>query len=598
MRELDFYKSSRSVQERFVASVGGAGAPLPMLRQQTLPLESLLWTGVSGVGALAILALWELGYGSLDSSLAVHSTPMVVPYVLFLGVCAFGALRAATLANEVRQLPFRPGQYLFPSGLVEVTGSKLNVFPIEDLSAVEGPDAQNRVRLVFAAGRAFTFPVKDAPAAAGLKAAVQEAKAAVKAAEASGDRAALIPLDPLADPGYASPFSPKTPIVKRAPLWARYGLLWAALAGLVLGPLLFQVRNGYSDGRMLRAAERLRTSAAYKSYLVRGGTEANVGQVLLPRAELADATKQRSVEAIRSFAKEHPKSQIQAEVSAAMRAALLVELDKTKTAGTVTALQQFKDRYPEHPLIAQEIGQAVHAVYADALDKYRRVSSERDKGIVPFFERLFAFCERKGPRVEVRFHRKASQSMERADGLVKKNPYYTGPPSLPSRYFDETHVRGWEAEVGKALIERFADVFPKDVLYLEQGAPIGEADTLPAVTVPTVLVEYALEMSAAAYLSYRPRGVYVGLGLTAEPSFRIPDDAKPLRYKFSAWRPPDLNPKKLEPPYEQNVYEAMGLAAYTQLSKGYLGFFFKPAEAKPAEAQPAEAKPAEAKPEP
>jgi hypothetical protein len=62
---------------------------------------------------------------------------------------------------------------------------------------------------------------------------------------------------------------------------------------------------------------------------------------------------------------------------------------------------------------------------------------------------------------------------------------------------------------------------------------------------------------------------------------------------FSAWRPPDLNPKKLEPPYEQNVYEAMGLAAYTQLSKGYLGFFFKPAEAKPAEAKPAEAKPAE-----
>jgi hypothetical protein len=593
MRELDFYKLARSVQERFVASVGGVGAPLPMLKQQTLPLESLLWTAVSGVGALAALALWELGYGSLDSSLAVHSTPMLAPYVLFVGVCAFGALRAATLAYELRQLPFRPGQHLFPSGMVEITGSKISVLPIEGLSAIEGPDAQNRVRLVFAAGRAFTFPVKDAQAVAGLKAAVQEAKAAVKAAEASGDRAALIPFDPLADPGFASPFSPKTPVVKRAPLWSKYALLWAGLAGLVLGPLLFHVRNTYSDGRMLRAAERLRTTAAYKSYLVRGGTDANVGRVLLPRAELADATMQRSIEAIRAFAKEHPNSKIQAEVSAAMRAALLVELDKTKTAGTVTALQQFKDRYPEHSLIAPEIAQAMHVVYADALDKYRRVSSDRDKGIIPFFERLLAFCERKGPRVEVRFHRKASQSTERADSLVKKNPYYTGPSALPSRYFDETHIRGWEAEISKALIERFADVFPKDVLYLEQADPIGESETLPNVTVPTVFVEYALEMSAAAYLSYKPRGVYVGLGLTAEPAFRLPDDAKPLRYKFSAWRPPDLNPKKLEPPYEQNVYEAMGLAAYTQLSKGYLGFFFKPAEAKPAEAKPAEAKPAE-----
>jgi hypothetical protein len=582
MRELDFYKLSRSVQERFVASVTGAGAPLPMLRQQSLPLESLLWTGVSGMGALAVLALWELGYGSLDSSLAVHTMPMMAAYALFVGVSAFGALRALALANEVRRLPLRPGQYLFSSGMIEVRGSKLNVLPIQELSAIEGPDAQNRVRLVFSGGRVCSFPVTGAEAAAGLKAAVQQAKVAVKAAEASDDRGALLPFDPLQDPGFASPFSPKTPMAKATPIWAKYALVWTALVGLSLGPVLFYVRNGFSDSHMLRAAARLRTAASYRSYLARGGKDANVGQVLLPRAELADAAKQRSVEAIRKFVKEHPNSQIRSEVSAAMRAALLIELDKTKAEGTVTELQRFKDAHPEHNLVAQELGQAVHAVYQVALDKYRRLSSDRDKAIVPFFERLLAFCERQGPRVDLRFHRKASQSIEKADGYVKKSPFYVGPPSLPSRYFDETRIRGWEAEVSKALIERFNDVFPKDVLFLESAAPVGETDPLPNVTIPTMFVEYSLEMSGASYLSMKPRGVYVGLGLTAEPTFRIPDDPKPLRYKFSAWRPPDLNPMKLEPPFEQNVYEAMGLAAYSQFAKGYLNFFFKPTDAKAA----------------
>jgi hypothetical protein len=582
MRELDFYKLPRSVQERFVASVSGASAPLPLLRRQTLQIEPLLWTGVGCVGALALLLLWELGYGSLDSSLSVHKMPMVAAYALFVGVCVFGALRALALWSELRQLPFAQGQYLFPSGLIDARASKLSVLSIHELSAIEGPDAGGRVQIVFAGGRTCSFPVAGKDAVAGLKAAVNEAKAAVKGAEASGDHKALVLFDPLEDQGFASPFSPKSPIAKRASLWAKYALVWAVLSGLLVGPVLHYARNGLSDRRMLRAADRLRSSAAYRSYLAHGGADPEVGQVLLPRAELADAIKEHGVEAIQRFAKEHKGSRIQSEVSAAMRSALLLELDKTRAAATVTVLAKLKERYPEHGLIAPEIGQAIHAVYQAALEKYRRVTSERDKAIMPFFERMLAFCERKGPRVEVRFRCKASQSAERADGQVKKSPFFIGPPSFPSRYFDEVRIRGWEAEVGKMLIERFADVFPKDVMYLEMGGPVAEADPLPPITVPTLFVEYALEMSGASYICTKPRGVYVGLGLTAEPTFRIPDDSKPLRYKFSAWRPPDLNPMKLEPPFEQNVYEAMGLAAYSQFAKGYLGFFFKSPETKAA----------------
>jgi hypothetical protein len=553
-----------------------------LLKDQTLPLESVLWTAVSGMGALAVLALWEIGYGSLDSSLAVHSTPMLAAYVLFAALCAFGALRALALTNELRQVPFRPGRYLFPSGLIEVRGSKLGVLPIGELAALQGPDAANRVQLVFGDGRSCSFAVAGADAMASLKAAVQEAKAAIKAIEASGDRQALLSFDPLEDPGYASPFSPKTPIAKTTPLWAKYALLCAALGGIVLGPALFYVRNGKSDGRMLRAADRLRTAAAYQSYLGRGGKDPEVGAVLLPRAELAEAMKEHRVDAIRAFAKTHQNSRIQTEISAAMRVALLAELEKVKGAATVTVLQQFKERHPEHPLIAQEMAQAVHAVYVSALDKYRRMCPERNKGVVAFMERLLSFCERKGPRVEVRFHRKGSQSIEKADAQVKKSPFYVGPPSLPSRYFDDVHVNGWEAEVGKAVVARFAEAFPKDVLQLEVAAAIAEADPLPAVTVPTMFIEYALQMSTASYISAKPRGVYVGLGLTAEPSFRIPDDPKMLPFKIAAWRPPDLNPMKMEPPFEQNVYEAMGLVAYSKFSKDYLNLFFEPQETKPA----------------
>jgi hypothetical protein len=582
MRELDFYRLSRSVQERFVASVIGAGAPSALLKQQTLPLESLLWTGVSGVGALAVLALWALGFGNLDSSLAMHSLPMVAVYVLFVAVCAFGALRALSLTRELRRLPFRPGRYLFPAGLIEARGSRLAVAPIHELSAIDGPDANKRVHLVFSSGRAYAFELAGKDAAAALRSAVQNAKAAVMAAEASGNRSELLPLDPLQDPGFSSPFSPKTPMIKAAPLWAKYAIAWAVLAGLAIGPVLFLLRNRYSDARLLRAAERVNTSAGYRSYLDHGGTDPEVIQTLLPRAELVDASKEHSVDAIRKFIKTHPQSRIESEVSAAMRVALLVEVEKAAAAGTVTALQELKQRFPEHPLVAPEIAQALHAVYAAAFKHYKDVCPDRNKGVLAFMERLLAYCEKNGPRVDLRFHRKTSPSIERADAQVKKSPFYVGPPSLPSRYFDDEHISGWEGEIAKALFDRFATAFPKDVLSLQRGAPVGESDPLPAVTVPTMFIEYTLQMSGASYISAKPRGVYVGLGLTAEPTFRIPGDPKALPFKVSAWRPPDLNPKKMEPPFEQNVYEAMGDAAFSKFSKDYQNLFFEPPETKPA----------------
>ena len=59
-----------------------------------------------------------------------------------------------------------------------------------------------------------------------------------------------------------------------------------------------------------------------------------------------------------------------------------------------------------------------------------------------------------------------------------------------------------------------------------------------------MFIEHTAELSGASYLNANPRGVFVGLGMVFEVTFKIPDDAKPHKYKQTAWRPPDVTLSK------------------------------------------------------
>ena len=109
-------------------------------------------------------------------------------------------------------------------------------------------------------------------------------------------------------------------------------------------------------------------------------------------------------------------------------------------------------------------------VYTRELDKYKAHAATKDKNVVPFVERLFAWAEQHGPAVEVRFRRKKSESIERADQYVAKTPSFMGEVSYPSRQFDEKHSTKRETVLGKLLAEQLRRT-DRDARALQEPAP-------------------------------------------------------------------------------------------------------------------------------
>jgi len=582
MQQVDFYELSRAVEDRFVGSMRGEGQPRPLLAiRGGLPREVFVGGAVGVLGLVVLVVLFQLGLGDLSSSLALHPLPAIAAYVGAVATIALGVLQVLGRLRADWALPFRPGIYLFPSGVIDARRSILRVFTLSRL--VKPVIEERSLILTFPEGESFSFPISEKGHTEEIRTVIEGAQDALEKAQAAGDKHSLGVLDPLVDVGVANPFAPKTALKKQIPFWARQVWISAAAVGLLLAPGIWFARNWVSDSMMLSRAHQQRSADGYRAYLARGGRGPDLVDVLLPRAELVDAVKEGTVEAVEKYIVAHPHSKIQNEVSAALRQTMLVELETTKRSGTVSALTDFAKRHPNN-LVDPELKQAVHAVYQGALAKYKKDSGVKDSTVIAFVERLLAVAEKTGPKVEIRFRRKVGKSGEIADNQVKKSPFFMGTPSLPTQYFDDAHSRPREATVGKAFTARFASAFAPDVLSVELGAPILDPDApLPASNVPTMFIEHTAELSGASYLNANPRGVFVGLGMVFEVTFKLHDETKPYKYKQTAWRPPDVTLSKGDAEtWETAVYDAMAVEGFSQFSTKYLATFFGKADTKAA----------------
>jgi hypothetical protein len=580
MQEMDFYELSRAVQDRFTVSVRGEGQPRPLLALRAgPPREALVWSGIGSAAALFLVLLVALGLGDLKSTFALHGAPLAGAYALLGAIVAVSVLKVLTILKRWWALPYRPGVYLFPAGVIDAKSDKLRVYPLSRLVTPVVED--RRLTLGFPEGQKFTFALMVSGHTAEVEKTIHEAQEAVEKAHAAGDKKSLGVLDPLVDIGVVNPFAPTARLARYTPAWARHAWIMGAAVGIVLAPGIWFFRNFVSDRRMLAQANRAKDAESFKAYLVRGGSKAEVRDVLLPRAELGEAIRDGSVEAIEKYIVAHPNSRIQNEVSAALRQAMLTELESVKKAGTVSALNDFAKRHPNN-LVDVELRQAVHAVYQSALARYKKESGARDANVIAFVERLLVFTEKNGPKVEIRFRRKNAKSMELADTQIKKSPFFMGTTSIPSQYFDDEHSRPRETAAAKTIVARFASAFPSDIVALEVGAPVPDPEgPLPANKIPTMFIEHSAEMSGASYLSANPRGVFVGLGMLFEVSFRLPDESKPQRYRLSAWRPPDTTIEKGDyPSFPAAVYETMASEGFAQFAQRYTATFFPKAEPK------------------
>jgi hypothetical protein len=576
MEPIDFYKLTRSVQERFIGSVNGTGLPAPILRSMSTPQTPLLWLGGAAFALVAVVVVYRVGYGDLTSGVAIQGFGLGLVYVALLGAAVFGALRAAGVVLEHKKSPFRRGVYVFPVGLIDARGPTLRMHPIEDLSDVAGPNG-NVFQLTFA-GKSFSFSVADGTEAETAKTALASARGKVQEADAARESIrpkALAALDPLQ--GFANPLMSSEPLQPNKPVWDTWSWAGALAFGVVFGLSAWAVHNAKSDDAMFAVAVANNDGPSYMAYLAKGSRHSSeVANTLLPRAELLEAEKVGTVAAIESFQTAHPRTSIGPEVAAALKAAMTRELAIAEQAGTLTALDAFVAKHPQSHLDAQ-IAAARHAVYAAALERYTQQVPPKSTAELAFVQHLVSWAEQKGPPVEIRFHLIDSPSLEKADGAVQKSRMFRGVVSFPSKYFDAAHEKPIEDALAKAIMQRFGQSFPTEILAFAVGEPISDpAATLPTqVAVPTLFIEHGPSWSGSIISSTTPRGVFVGLEMSISSLFRLPDDTKPLKARLDVWKGPDTSTLKGDDKPEETVYGKMDQDVVDQFQKKLLGAFFK-----------------------
>jgi hypothetical protein len=585
MKAVDFYKLPRAIQDRFVGSVMSGFPPAPILATKGGTPTKIMWLGLTGACFVVLVITTRVGYGQLDSSLSLHSAKALLLYAALVFGIAFGLVQAYARLVREKALPYGAGVYLFPACLIDARSDQFKVYSTQDLQNV---DAQgSAVRVSFSGGATFTFQCADAAQAPQIVTEVQTARDRAMHAKATEDPKELVAVDPLHNPRFSSPVGPRDAYSMRLAPWKKLGWVVGLGVAAIIAPSLWALRNNGSDKTMYARATQTNDTESYRAYLERGSKfKEEVATILLPRSELRDAEKAGTVDALLKYKADHPTTKIGNEVALSIRTAMLAELEKAKAVGTLAALDEFAKHYPEHG-VEPELKEAIHAVYMRELATYKTHASTKDKSVVPFVERLFAWAEKHGGKVEIRFHRKKSESLGRADQFVAKTPTFAGEVSYPSRYFDEKHGTKREAALGKTLAARFDPGLSAEIFDVTVGAPISaEVEALPDVKVPTIFITYGAEWSGHTYQSQKPRGSYVGLNLPFELLFTIPGDAKPVKLKAEIFKHAALGQLKDDENIqsgaaEEKVYEAMGTDAMDQFGKKVIGLFFAAGEKAP-----------------
>lgn len=574
--QIDFYGLPRPVQERFAAATRGSAPPLPLLFRRAS--RRTTWLCLAGATALLSVTsvLLAAGFGNVRSPLALHGERFVIVDMALLAAASYCVLHAVATLMALEALPWRAGLYLFPGCAVDARRPRLQVWPIDDVLTVEASRLGSPgIALRMRDGSSIVVPAPNRQDAERAQAALEMVRRDEARAIERDDSRVMVELDPLHGRAMSSPIGPTEAMKRRIALWMRLDWAIAVLIGVVLGQGLAATRNVLSDDAMFRAAALEGTSAAYDAYLRRGGRHSEeVRDVLLPRIELREA-EAKGTDAVVAFAQSNPSSKIGPEIDASLRHALLVELEKAKGAGTVAALDAFAHKYPGH-IVDAELKTARHLLYTRALAEYR-AKAHPDPAADALMGRLIDWAEKNGPTVEVHFRPKPSESMEDADKSLPKFRHYPGPEALPSRYVTGDALRPNEQAVQDAIVKRFGDDFPADVLSVRAGDPLAP-DAPSPTSVPALVIEYSPEWSHTNTTCPKPRTVFSSLSFTFDASFAVPDASPPLKVTVKAWRPAE--PWRVKDPelsfeeFEQKVYGAMMSGAFDQLKRKIIDVLF------------------------
>lgn len=577
MRTVSFYSLSRVLQDRLTGSISEGFPPRPLAVVPGGPRSERVWLGVMGGGLLGVLVLYLVGYGSLGSGLSRHGPVALGLYVGFIATAVFGFVKSRRHLTEVKSLPIPRGIYLFPACVIDATSADLVVFATTEGQAT---GTAGGVSLAFP-GKTFAFTQASGTQASGnLAEQLVVAQRETAEAVAQNDSAKLSTLDPLHEPRFSSPVGPRAPYKFSLPAWQKLGWAIALGVGLAFGLSLFFMRNATSDALLYSRAKKADTEEAYRAYLVHGKTHVReVELTLLPRAALKAASAKGSVEAVRAFRADFPKTDIEDEYAEALRAAMTAELGRAKATGKLGALRAFEKKYPDHGL-GKDLAAAVHEVYTKELARVIAASPPAERAeIEPLYTQLFAALEKLGPTVEIRFRRKPAPKLTSADKAIVKTATWNGVVSYVSKYFDAAHHKVREDVVAKELTEKLVPLFDPELVTIVPSA--AEPDTgkgdepFPKVKVPTLFFVHGADWSGHTYTSRKPHVTMVGLNFSFDAVFVLPEDKRAYKTKLDLWKGITV-PQLREPgegPLEERLYEGMAKSAYGAFEKKLLDAF-------------------------
>jgi hypothetical protein len=568
MQRIDFYKLERPIQERFVASARGSSPPAPLAsHREALPRAVLLWGAIGAVALVALFWLGSVGYGDLESSVALQPSWLLVGYAGLGLLSVFAGIRAAALYLREEAMPFPRAVFLFPSGLIDTRGRELVVRPLSELAKANV--GNKRLTVSFNDGFSFKFRLADSARPAELERLLGEygARFSLNPDAAPVSNREIAAYDPLKDNGFSNPFSPTEAMKPPKLKFQILGPLIALVLGPAIGYAVFSARNSLAEEALYSSARAEKSKAAYEAYVARGGQRPEILEILLPRTELAAIVKNNDLAALESYAATRSKSEIWPEIENALAKALTAELERVKQLGTRAALREFEAKYGKHEMIAPSLERAISDHRARALAKFAEVAKPNPE-VLDLFKRLLVYADQHGPKLELKFKRKLADTVMRTENRLRKSMFYGGEASLPAQYFDAKRSEGREATVAKTLLEQFARAFPADTLSLVPSGVLEDAsDDLPKVQVPTLLFAHRTEMSGE-YLSAEPRAAYTGVGFLCRASLQIPGDDKPYEFKSSTWQAPGLREIRNGASFEA-IYTEMADKAFTKLTKRF-----------------------------
>jgi hypothetical protein len=576
MKSIEFYALPRPIQERFVAASQASLAPAPLAVKLGSRFVGWPWFAASLVGLGATVWYAAQGFGDLDHDAALASGMHAIIYCAGFTSSLACLTRGLTVRDRALSLPYARATYLFPMGVVDAMSSSLSVHSLADLKTVEAKSSA--LSVTFSDGTTFEFPARDQKQADLAKEEVTRSRERLDEATRADSVRSLAALDPLCQTNFPSPFSQDVPYKRPTALWSVALLAMAVASGAALGVGVWEVRNKMSARRIADAARALDTTAAYRQYLARGGTLPEIVDVLLPRAELREAKAEGSVAAIERFAASHQQSKIQPEVDAALREALLADLDAVRAERNLAALDRFVATHPNHAPVATELAAARHAVYVAAAERARslvvpREVQKSDPGA--FVQALVNYAEQHGPKVVVRFRSYIGKSYDNADTMVRASTYFAGNSTLPSRFFGSEHMRKREALAMPQLLAALQTLFPEEIIKLEPGQALpspepGERpDPLPAPEVPTLFIDHRTELSGT-FTTSRPRGIFFGAGIFFETSFVIPGEKEGLDIIVPTWRTPARDVMQNRNHTTADVYEDLVRRSFGMFLRRYV----------------------------